>query len=67
MFNFSGGQREWDRKHILKNPNKSFIITGEKERKGADDGRYFLPGEGNIKQFLSVNLYFLFKIVVEDI
>lgn len=49
MFNFSGGQREWDRKHILKNPNKSFTITGEKERKGADDGRYFFVWGGEYK------------------
>lgn len=24
---------------FCKNPNKSFTVTGEKERKGADDGR----------------------------
>lgn len=56
---------------FCKNPNKSFTVTGEKERKGADDGRcvcvFFLSGEGSIKQFLSDDLYFLFKIVVEDI
>lgn len=41
VFNFSGGQSEWIESTFCKNPNKSFTITGEKERKVADDGRYF--------------------------
>lgn len=52
---------------FCKDPDKSFTVTEEKERRGADDRRFLLFGEGNIKQFLSDNLYFLFKIMVEDI
>lgn len=49
------------KKHMLQKPRV--------EKKDTDDGRsfFFWSGEGSIKQFLSDNLHFLFKIVVEDI